>query len=83
MVLRFSKLNYETLMNQAADSDHVVKYQFQVSRKSWEEWKNTVPRSKNLDVRIRELLNADTDGRVLDPDDPRLQLDPDDVDLEN
>jgi predicted Rdx family selenoprotein len=49
----------------AADAT-VVTYQFEVDDEVWEEWKNTVPRSKPLDQRLRELIRADADGRVAD-----------------
>ena len=42
----------------------MVTYQFDVDGETWEKWKDTVPRSKNLDERLRELIVADTDGRV-------------------
>lgn len=42
----------------------MVTYQFQVDEETWTEWKNTVPRSKSLDTRLRELIEADTEGRV-------------------
>lgn len=42
----------------------MVKYQFEIDDEDWEEWKDTVPRSKSLDTRIRELIKADTDGNV-------------------
>jgi len=45
----------------------VVTYQFQVEDDEWKEWKDTVPRSKSLDTRLRELIKADAEGRVLDP----------------
>lgn len=44
----------------------MVKYQFEVDDDIWEEWKDTVPRSKALDVRLVELIKADTEGRVRD-----------------
>lgn len=44
----------------------MTKYQFEVPDEEWARWKDTVSRSKNLDVRIRELLAADADGRVLE-----------------
>lgn len=39
---------------------------FQISCRcdDWEAWKNTVPRSKSLEQRILELIEADTEGRV-------------------
>lgn len=42
----------------------MVKYQFEVDDETWNEWKNTVPRSKALDVRLIELIEADTEGRI-------------------
>lgn len=44
-------------------------YQFEVPDALWRKWKRTVPRDQNLDERIRELLEADAQGRVLDPGD--------------
>lgn len=41
---------------------------FDYDREKWEEWKNTVPRSKSLEKRIIELIEADTDGRVIEDD---------------
>jgi hypothetical protein len=51
-------------MSVASEPDDMVKYQFQVDDEKWEEWKDTVPRSKSLDERIIELIEADTEGRV-------------------
>lgn len=42
----------------------MVKYQFQADDDEWEEWKMTIPRSKSLETRIQELIQADTEGRV-------------------
>lgn len=42
----------------------MVTYQFEVDEEEWDAWKNTVPRTKALDERIRELIRADTAGRV-------------------
>ncbi|WP_161569985.1 hypothetical protein [Salinigranum halophilum] len=56
-------------MAQAAKNEGVVKYQFQIDDEKWEKWKNTVPRSKSLEQRIIELIEADTEGRVQDPED--------------
>lgn len=53
-------------MRQATESDLMVKYQFEVDDETWEEWKNTVPRSKSLEQRLIELIEADTEGRVLE-----------------
>lgn len=44
----------------------MTKYQFQIDDEKWREWKNTVPRSKSLEKRIVELIEADTEGRVID-----------------
>ena len=44
----------------------MVTYQFEIDGDAWDEWKDTVPRSKNLDERLRELILADTEGRVVD-----------------
>lgn len=48
----------------AADGEGMVTYQFEVEDEEWNAWKETVPRSKSLDKRLRELIRADTDGRV-------------------
>lgn len=50
-----------------AEAD-MVKYQFQAEDDDWQAWKNTVPRSKSLEQRINELIEADTEGRVTDVD---------------
>jgi hypothetical protein len=42
----------------------MVRYQFQIDGEKWEDWKETVPRSKSLEQRITELIEADTEGRV-------------------
>lgn len=46
----------------------VTVYQFKIADDEWESWKTTVPRSKALDTRLRELIKADREGRVLPPD---------------
>ena len=46
----------------------MVKYQFQIDDEKWSEWKETVPRTKSLEQRIIELIEADTDGRVVEDD---------------
>jgi hypothetical protein len=51
----------------------MVRYQFQIDDDTWEEWKMTVPRDKSLEQRIIELIEADTDGRVSDPDDTEYE----------
>lgn len=47
----------------------MVKYQFDVPDELWRSWKETVPRSKSLDTRLRELIQADRDGYVRVPPD--------------
>jgi hypothetical protein len=42
----------------------MVTYQFEIDDETWNDWKETVPRSKALDERLIELIEADTDGRV-------------------
>lgn len=46
----------------------MVKYQFEIDDESWNEWKNTVPRSKSLEQRIIELIEADAENRVRPPE---------------
>lgn len=46
----------------------MVRYQFQVDDDLWEEWKETVPRSKSLETRIVELIEADKEGRIIEED---------------
>ena len=55
-------------MSQTAEPEDMTKYQFDIDEEKWENWKETVPRSKSLDQRIIELIEADTDGRVSDDD---------------
>lgn len=55
-------------MSQTVEEEDVVKYQFQIDDEKWENWKETVPRSKSLEQRITELIEADTDGRVIEED---------------
>lgn len=45
----------------AGDFLSVVTYQFEIEDATWTAWKNTVPRSKTLDTRLVELIEADTD----------------------
>jgi len=54
-------------MKGATGSVGMVTYQFEVDDDDWRRWKDTVPRSKALDVRLRELIAADADGRVSPP----------------
>lgn len=55
-------------MGAADDDESMVTYQFECNDETWKAWKDTVPRSKSLDTRLRELIQADTDGRVADVD---------------
>jgi len=55
-------------MAEVAENEPVVRYQFQVADDKWDRWKDTVPRSKSLEKRIIELIEADTEGRVVEPD---------------
>jgi len=43
-----------------------VYYQLAVNDELWQEWKDTVPRSKRLDERLEELIKADVDSRVIE-----------------
>jgi hypothetical protein len=49
----------------------MVRYQFQIEDDLWEEWKETVPRSKSLEQRITELIEADKEGRVQERSDDK------------
>lgn len=51
-------------MSVAQEAEGMVKYQFEIDDDTWERWKNTVPRTKSLEERIIELIEADTEGRV-------------------
>jgi len=46
------------------DTD-MTSYQFSISKSKWEKWKRTVPRSTSLDSRIIELIESDTEGRIM------------------
>ena len=46
----------------------MVTYQFRIDDETWTEWKRTVPREKSLETRIIELVEADRDGRVRQPE---------------
>jgi len=46
----------------------MVKYQFQIDDETWNAWKETVPRTKSLEQRLIELIEADTEGRVIEDD---------------
>lgn len=54
-------------MADATQPGGVVRYQFQIDDDKWAAWKETVPRSKSLEQRIIELIEADTEGRVSEP----------------
>ena len=56
-------------MGPRSQTESVTKYQFQIDDDKWEEWKLTVPRNKSLETRIVELIEADTEGRVIERDD--------------
>lgn len=51
-------------MSAASEAEGMVKYQFQIEDEKWAAWKNTVPRTKSLEERLIELIEADTEGRV-------------------
>lgn len=51
-------------MEQTPEPENVTKYQFQIDDDTWEDWKATVIRSKTLEKRIIELIEADTEGRI-------------------
>ena len=53
-------------MAQAEEPDSVTRYQFQIEDEKWANWKDTVPRRKSLETRIIELIEADTESRVVD-----------------
>lgn len=55
-------------MEQQIEHADMVRYQFQIDDEKWEDWKMTVPRDKSLEQRIIELIEADTEGRVADPE---------------
>lgn len=55
-------------MRPTVENENVVRYQFQADDDDWQAWKETVPRSKSLEKRINELIEADTEGRVLPAD---------------
>jgi len=51
-------------MARQTEIDDMVKYQFEIDDGKWKQWKDTVPRSKSLETRIIELIEADTHGLV-------------------
>lgn len=54
-------------MSEADKHEPMTTYQFEIDDEKWDDWKDTVPRSKSLEERIIELIEADTDGRVQEP----------------
>lgn len=46
----------------------MTKFQFEIEDGKWDDWKETVPRSKSLESRIVELIEADAEGRVQEPE---------------
>jgi hypothetical protein len=55
-------------MRRPIEHPDVVTYQFEIDTDEWEHWKKTVPRTKALDERLRELIRADAEGRVVPPE---------------
>lgn len=55
-------------MTETEEPEHVTTYQFQIDDDKWNAWKETVPRSKSLETRIIELIEADTEGRIQEPE---------------
>lgn len=51
-------------MKTKLEAGGMVQYQFSIDTDAWERWKETVPRTKTLEERIVELIEADTEGRV-------------------
>lgn len=47
----------------------MVTYQFEIEAEEWETWKRQVPREKALHDRLRELMQADVEGRIQERDD--------------
>ena len=39
----------------------MVTYTFECPDELWREWADQIPRSKNLDVRLRELIESDVE----------------------
>ena len=44
----------------------MTSYQFEIDEDKWKNWKETVPRTKSLDNRLIELIEADTEGRIVE-----------------
>ncbi len=54
----------EDIANVCMSRKNTIKYQFTINRETWEEWKQTVPRTISLDTRIIELIKADLERRL-------------------
>lgn len=50
----------------APEAAVMTTYSFEIPDDVWDDWKDTVPRSKRLDDRLVELIKADAEGRVVD-----------------
>jgi hypothetical protein len=48
------------------EATETVPYQFDIQKSTWETWKSTVPNSTPLYVRLRELIDADANGALVD-----------------
>lgn len=59
-------------MSVTTEPDAMTKYQFEIDPEKWDAWKETVPRTKSLEKRIIELIEADTDGRICE-DEPQSE----------
>jgi hypothetical protein len=53
-----------------AGSYGMVTYQFEIDDETWQRWKDTLEQSKPLDERLRELIVADTEDRVVTAGEP-------------
>ena len=60
----------EELLKPVEERSHIdptkTTFGVQYDRDKWQQWKLTVPRNKSLEKRIIELIEADTQGRVMD-----------------
>ena len=45
------------------ENEETKTYPFEVEKELWEEWKDTIPRSQNLDDALRELIEADLESK--------------------
>lgn len=57
----FEELANKILPKEKRSPDTIV-YGFETDRKTWELWKDTVPRSKSLEQRIIELIEEDAEA---------------------